>query len=188
MDRFLRVLFSEGAGLPVVLLVLTLALTIYFALRDRYERQQVLIDTAGAEVTGATATGCVVKLPLLNKGNSATVVRDIRLVDRDGREILSYRKQRKGCSPELPFRLDAPDERIVTLDVADGEESALARIDVELIGNVEPIRWPYVLLRGTATMRSSASGNLTVTPAQPPPPGPPPPSPGSRPPPASDKR
>lgn len=139
-----------------------------FSYRERYERQLVKVDSQRTRVEFQEGTGKPHRatLSILNTGNRATVVRDVRLVALDGATFLSYRLTKGRCDPALPFRLDAPDERAVVLELTNDEEQRVGKIDVDLLDRTSPIEWPYP--RAAAAGHAGASGTLTVTPPGPP--------------------
>jgi hypothetical protein len=152
-------------GLLLAMVGVGVAVLLHF--RERYDRNLVQLDerTRVEDVQGLPGQRRAI-LVLVSTGNRATVVRDIKLVDDKRMPFLSYRRQAEArCVPRLPFRLDAPDELVATLELTDAEEQRLKSIEVELLERTEPIVWPYVRLQGGVIAgRGSLAGQPTVLP------------------------
>ncbi|WP_176063317.1 hypothetical protein [Anaeromyxobacter diazotrophicus] len=158
--------YYSDAAVGGLVALLAIMVTTILATRDRYERQLVVIDPTRTRVLFEEGSGEPHRaiLSLLSTGNRPTVIRDVRLVAADGKPFVSYRGADR-IAPALPFRLDAPDERVVTLELTDREAQQLDHIDVEFLGGTKPVRWPYIRLSAAATGTSSASAILSTAPA-----------------------
>lgn len=156
--------YYSDAAIGGLVALLAIIVTVILAARDRYERQLVVIDPTRTRVMFEEGTGKPHRaiLSVLSSGNRPTVVRDVKLVDGKGVAFMSYRAAGTGSEPRLPFRLDAPDEKIVTLELTNPDEQLLDHIDVEYLGGKKPIVWPYVRMFGAAAGKSGVSGSLTV--------------------------
>lgn len=159
----MRFIFSDQ-GLALVVALLVAFLSVYVAVRDRWERKQV--EFRGNPSVSYTPTTATVTVLCTNTGNRATVVRDIRLILEDGRTLATFRAPGR-AEPPLPMRLDAPDERAIRLlDIPRADGYRIRRVEVELLDEDKPrevIDWPVLELPPTvASGKSDARAELTV--------------------------
>ncbi len=127
--------YLSDAGLGVLVGLFGVAVAVLLVIRERYDRNRVEVDATRTGVVGEVggAKPHRVALSLLSTGNRATVVRDIRLVSAEGESYRLYRSSPGRAQPPLPFRVDAPDEKVATLDLTDEDEKRLNDIEVDLL-------------------------------------------------------
>ncbi len=140
MDKVLGV----GILWLVAVVSILVAVELVFRSRRRLERRSVVVESARTSIGPRERSGTPRRatLALLSTENRATVIRDIRLVADGGAVIRSYLQRDSRSVPAIPFRLEAPDDRSVVLELSDEEERSLSRIEVDFIGGAT-IAWPY---------------------------------------------
>jgi hypothetical protein len=167
MAGWLKFIYSDAGLALLATVIIGGGLSFYLSKRGAYERGLVDFDAGRSHVDFHEGDGLNHQafLWLLNRGPRATVIRDVKLVDKDGGPFLSYRSAKGRCKPELPIRLDASDEKVIQLDLAKAEETRLDHFSVELIGDTRPVNWPYRRLVGRASAGAGAAGRLDVAPS-----------------------